>query len=119
MKIFVIIALSLLCMSTFAGGIETGLVRFDQGQYGSGPASAGVTLFYLEGGVKTQKPACATPFANGERWAIHNDWPAAKIQMSILLAAATSGKSVTVYGSGDCGVFAQTETAVNIFPYYY
>ncbi|WP_133719264.1 hypothetical protein [Methylocaldum gracile] len=113
MKILIAIALSL--VATLAiGGSETGTVRFEHGQYASGPNSAGYTFFYLDDGTKVAPPGCAT-FAGGERWVINNDWPAAKIQMSVLLAAAVSGKRVTIYGSNNCSVWGDTETATNIF----
>jgi hypothetical protein len=48
------------------------------------------------------------------RWPINNNWPAAKIQMTILLVAAISGKKVTVRASGDCAVWNNSETALDI-----
>lgn len=111
MKTLIAVALSLVATSAF-GGSETGTVIFEHGQYSSGPNSAGYTFFYLDGGAKVGSPGCAS---NGERWVINNDWPAAKIQISVLLAAAVSGKRVMIRGSNDCSVWGDTETAANIF----
>jgi hypothetical protein len=94
---------------------ETGYVNFAFGQYNSSSSSAGLTFFTLDGGSNTCcRPACATVV---DRWVLDNDWPAAKIQMSVLLTAAVSGKRVTVRGSDSCSVFSNTETAVDIFLY--
>jgi hypothetical protein len=46
-----------------------------------------VTFFYLEGGTRTSKPACGSA-DSGERWVINNAWPAAKLQIAVLLSAA-------------------------------
>jgi hypothetical protein len=45
---------------------------------------------------------------------INNNWPAAKAQLSILLTAIALGKSVTLLGSNDCGVWGDSETVVDI-----
>jgi hypothetical protein len=112
MKTYLTVIALIFCVSALASD-ETGTVAFEHGQLNSSASSAGVTFFYLSG-PKTGSPSCAN-YAGGERWVINNDWPAAKIQMSILLAAITSGKQVTVRGSGNCSVWGDTETAINIF----
>lgn len=94
-------------------GQETGKVTFQHGQYQSNAKSAGYTFFFLDNGVKVEKPSCATN-GDGERWVINNDWPAAKAQLSVLLAAFTTGKNVLVRGSGNCDVWGDTETALDI-----
>lgn len=101
------------CLPSLAG-TETGTVRFNYGQYRSSSTSAGLTFFFLDGGTKSDIPACSTAF-DGERWVINNDWPVAKMQMAVLLAAATSGKKVTIRGTGECGVYSNSETAQDIF----
>jgi hypothetical protein len=91
---------------------ETGYVRFTYGQHNSSSASAGFTFFTLDGRSNTCcRPACVT---YDDRWVLDNDWPAARIQMSVLLTAAVSGKRVTVRGSDSCSVYFNTETAVDI-----
>lgn len=114
MKYFSIFSMLLCISTTTLAGTEMGTVRFEHGQYASNSNSAGYTFFYLDGGVKNSSPACAT-FTGGERWVINNNWPAAKIQNSILLAAVASGKKVAIRGSGNCEVWGDTETALNIF----
>ncbi|MFN7571280.1 MAG: hypothetical protein ACK5TK_07490 [Betaproteobacteria bacterium] len=94
-------------------GNATGTVQFEWGQYASSQNFPGYTFFYVQGGTpKTGTPACAANFS--QRWVINNSWPAAKIQISTLLAAALSGKKVFVYGSNDCAVWGDTETAVDV-----
>ncbi len=94
---------------------ETGTVRFNYGQYRSSATSAGLTFFFLDGASRVGDiPACSTAF-DGDRWVINNDWPVAKIQMAVLLSAASTGKKVTIRGTGDCGVYSNTETAQDIF----
>lgn len=106
------LVLCLLNASSFAT-TETGYVRFQYGQFSSSSSSAGLTFFTLDGGSNSCcRPACSTV---DDRWVIDNDWPGAKFQMSMLLAAATSGKKVTVRGSDSCSVYSNTETAVDIF----
>jgi hypothetical protein len=114
MKWFSILLLSMAACSVCSAGEGVGTVRFEHGQYASSPTSAGMTFFYLDGGGKVGTPACST-WAGGQRWVINNNWPGAKIQLSILIAAKMSGRSVRVYGSGDCGVWGDTETAWNLF----
>ena len=94
-----------------AAGEQTGTVRMDHGQYGSSVASPGYTFFVLDGAAKTGTPSCNTYIS---RWVINNSWPAAKMQLAILLAAINSGKTVTVRGSGDCAQYSDSETAIDI-----
>jgi hypothetical protein len=101
-----------LAAPAFAGS-ETGTVVFAHGTYGSGASSAGVTFLFLEGGVKTGNPACSTN-GSGERWAINNDWPGAKIQIATLLAAFVAGKRVSIIGANSCLVWGDTETVVDV-----
>lgn len=115
MRTILLLILSLLSVGVSAGW-EVGTIRFQHGQHGSSAESAGRIFFYLEGQNKNEIPACAT-FDAGERWVINNDWPAAKLQMSILLAASLSGKQVMVRGLNSCGVWSDTETVQDIIPY--
>lgn len=92
-------------------GEQAGMVTVHHGQHSSGPTSAGFTFFVLQGGSKTGTPACNTYV---DRWVINNGWPAAKMQVAILLSAIASGKTVTVRGSGDCSQWSDSETAIDI-----
>lgn len=92
-------------------GEQTGTVTMDHGQYSSGSSSAGLTFFFLQGGPKAAIPTCNT---YGSRWVINNNWPAAKFQVAVVLAAVTSGKTVTVRGSGDCAIWFDSETVIDI-----
>jgi hypothetical protein len=111
-KIACILPLLIVGGSALAG-TETGTVQFGHGQYASNESSAGYTFFFLEGATKSDNPACSTA-ANGQRWVFDNDWPAARIQIATLIAAFTAGRRVTVIGSGNCSVWGDTETAVDI-----
>lgn len=108
-----LLALTLLTLATAQAnaGEQTGTVRIDHGQFGSSATSAGLMFFVLQGGTKTGKPSCNTYI---DRWVINNAWPAAKIQTAVLLAAITSGKTVTVRGSNDCTQWLDSETAIDI-----
>jgi hypothetical protein len=96
-------------------GFETGTVRFEYMQIFSTPSHPGFTFFYLEGGTKTDKPACAT-YNNGERWVINNAWPAAKLQVAVLLSAFLVGRKVWIQGTNDCGAWGDTETVWDVHP---
>src|SRR2546425_12598863 len=73
-------ALVLVSGAAHAAGEQTGTVTFDYGQYSSGPSSAGLTFFTLQGGTKLAIPVCNNFH---DRWVINNNWPAAKIQIAI------------------------------------
>jgi hypothetical protein len=70
-------------------------------------------FFFLNGNTKTGNPACSTN-ANGARWVINNNWPAAKSQLAILLMAVASGKQVQITGSNACEVWGDSETVIDI-----
>jgi hypothetical protein len=93
-------------------GTQSGFVVIDHGTYASSPTSPGYAFFHLQGGsAKASSPACNTVIG---RWVINLSWPAAKYQYAVLLAAITSGKTVSVIGTGDCAVWSDTETAMDI-----
>lgn len=108
------LGMPLLVLASFSANaaVETGKVTFDHGQWGSNAESAGYTFFFVSG-PKVGSPTCAS-YSGGERWVINNNWPAAEIQISILLAASLAGKEVKVRGSGDCNEHSNSETAVNV-----
>jgi hypothetical protein len=112
-RMLVPFALALGITTTWAGGVQTGTVIFQYGQYSSNSGSPGLTFFELQGSAKTGSPGCATYMA-GQRWVINNSWPAAKTQVNILVVASLTGRQVTVRGSNNCGVWTDTETAVDV-----
>ena len=104
---------ALLLMTSLGHANETGTVRFAYGQYGAHAGHPGHTFFHLEGGTRVNKPGCGSA-DGGERWVINNAWPAAKLQLTVLLAAAFTGKRVQVLGTSDCGVWGDTETVLMV-----
>lgn len=111
MRNALLISMMLVMASTAGAGEQTGTVKMDYGQHTSGSTSAGLMFFVLQGAAKTGTPACNT---YNSRWVINNNWPAARIQVAILITAITSGKTVTVRGSGDCSQWSDSETATDI-----
>lgn len=101
----------LLAATSALAGEQTGTVRMDHGTYGSSATSAGLTFFVVQGSAKAGTPTCNTYM---DRWVINNDWPAARMQLSIILTAMATGKTVTVRGSGDCSHWGDSETATDI-----
>jgi hypothetical protein len=112
MKKLFVLMFAALAAPAFAGS-ESGTVVFAHWQYGSNVSTAGYTFFFLEGGTKSDNPACSTN-AGGQRWVLANDWPAAKYQIATLMSAFLSGKRVAVIGSNTCSVWGDTETVVDI-----
>jgi hypothetical protein len=98
-NIFVIVTI-LFCTNVFAG-TQTGkvkeiLVRDD-----------GLHYFYLEG-VASARPDCA----RNDYWMIRDENSAAgKAQLSILLTAQASGRSVYVVGKNSCTRWSDGEDA--------
>jgi hypothetical protein len=86
MKIVTIAVLFLTAQLAHAG-VQTGTVRFQHGQYASGPSSAGYTFFLIDGGTRSGAPNCATQVG---RWVINNDWPAIRHQPRRILAEVDS-----------------------------
>jgi hypothetical protein len=107
-------ALLLVAPLAHATGIEDGTVRFMYNQIFSTPSHPGYTFFYLEGGApRAEKPACAT-YDSGERWVINNAWPAARLQIAVLLSASLTGRKVRVQGTGDCSAWSDSETVWDV-----
>lgn len=73
--------------------------------------AGGVLLFHTTG-ARTAVPACGASLP--ARFAVDATTPAGKAQMAGLLTAYTSGKTVVIFGTGNCGVWGDTET-VNYF----
>lgn len=105
-------ALALVPALSAAAGEQTGSVLMEEGTYMSSSTSAGFTFFYLQGGgAKLNRPTCNTV---NDRWVINLDWPGGKYQLAILMTAMASGRTVRVLGTGDCGVWSDTETVMDI-----
>lgn len=111
MRALLLVSSLLLPAPPAAAGEQTGTVRMDHGQWASGANSPGYTFFVLDGSGKANAPSCNTYIS---RWVINNAWPAARMQLAILLTAISSGKTVTVRGSGDCAQYPDSETAIDI-----
>ena len=114
MRILKRAALLLLIPSLAHAGWETGEVRFEYGQVFSNASHPGFTFFYLDGDTRFSAPGCAS-YAGGERWVINNAWPAAKIQIAVLLSAKLSGKKVHAQGTGACEAWGDTETVMDVY----
>ncbi len=67
----------------------------------------GVVLFLMSV-TRGAVPGCATP--QPTRWAFNGATAAGQAKLSLLLTAYASGKSITVYGTGTCLDFPDTET---------
>lgn len=92
MKICFIVALLMLCGDVFAGAqvgkVKSVVARDD-----------GLHFVFLEGAAATGKPACA----KNSYWMIRDEnSTAGKSQLSILLAAHVSGKTISIEGKNTC-----------------
>lgn len=98
--------LSLILGSMLAGGASAG--------WSAGPVKVkninfmtqGYVIFYFEG-ARGPVPACAT---ERYRFALNVSTPGGRAQLAGLLTAYTTGKSINVYGTGDCSYWADTES---------
>lgn len=72
----------------------------------------GNLLFINVNQASTNPPACSTN--PGFQFVLALNTTLGQQTMAMLLAARASGALVTIVGSGDCGVFATIETAVNV-----
>lgn len=72
---------------------------------------SGGGLFFNSTGTRHSAPACATQV---NRWVINVTTPQGQAMVAALLSAYMAHKSIYVQGTGDCGVWGDTET-VNYF----
>ena len=103
-KIFFVslLATSLNCHSA---GSQTGIIKYIQVR-----ASDGLVYFALKG-TKVNSPPCAT----NHYWMIQDEnSEAGKKQFSMLLAAATSGITISVEGTNDCSRWGDGESVNKI-----
>jgi hypothetical protein len=69
--------------------------------------SNGVVMAYVEG-PRANFPACAA--VESMRFALNAATPAGKAQLSGLLLAYTTGKTVSIWGTGACTAWNDTES---------
>jgi hypothetical protein len=67
----------------------------------------GVVMAYVEG-PRSNAPACAA--VESMRFALNATTPAGKAQLSGLLVAYTTGKTVAIWGTGACTAWNDTES---------
>ena len=101
-----VMALALLAVSApaVAGSSALGSIT------GVLPHSSG-GLFFAQTGTRSAAPSCATVI---QRWVINVTTAEGQAMAAALLTAYMAHKRITVQGTGDCGVWADTET-VNYF----
>jgi purine nucleoside permease len=99
----------LLAPNAFASGGGPSLVGFLTYR------ADGVAFFYINGTRTGTKPACAT-FGSGSwfRFAIDTNTAGGKAQLAGVLAAHATGESIYVTGTGDCGVYGDTESVLEL-----
>jgi len=88
-------------MSVHAG--TTGPVKLKNIHY----MQNGVVIAYIEG-PRADAPACAA--VESMRFALNAATPAGKAQLSGLLVAYTTGRTVTIWGTGACTTWGDTES---------
>jgi len=67
----------------------------------------GIVITYTSGS-RTNVPACAT--GQPSRFAIDATTATGKVHLSGILAAHAAGKTVRIFGTGNCSVFGDTES---------
>ncbi len=101
MKIKLALSMLLLAPVLASAGSETGTVSYVLVR-----ASDGLIYFEVNGS-KNSSPSCATK----NYWIIKDEnSETGKMQYSMLLAAAASGKTVKISGTGDCGRWGDGES---------
>jgi hypothetical protein len=68
-------------------------------------------FFFVTDGARSSPPACAI---YSTRWAIDGGGAGGQQTIATILAAQAMGRSVTVVGTGSCGVWADTESVAHI-----
>ncbi|WP_342315807.1 hypothetical protein [Lysobacter sp. FW306-1B-D06B] len=79
---------------------------------GSSQGSINQVLFMPIGAVLVVPAQIATPAAcnTARRFAINTNDASGKAQLAGLLSAQASGKSVTIYGTGECNIWGDSES---------
>ncbi len=77
-----------------------------------GGNGAGVFMFEMDGS-RAGAPACST-IANGKAWAMSLEQESGRAMYSLVLAAYSSGKTITVNGSNTCDSWGDREEPIYI-----
>ena len=76
--------------------------------YGIHATEHGVVIFHTNG-ARSDPPTCPSPLI-ANRFAIAATTDAGKAMISLLLTAQARGKRVSVYGTGNCNLWGDTES---------
>ncbi len=68
--------------------------------------TGGQVIFYTSA-AHTGAPVCAT---QNTRWVFSGATPAGQATLSLVMTAYTTGKPLTIYGTGACDIWGDTET---------
>ncbi|WP_375396473.1 hypothetical protein [uncultured Sphingomonas sp.] len=68
-------------------------------------------VLFNQDGTRSTPPACSTIPG---RWAIDASTPGGQAKLAVLLTAYAQGRQITVYGTGICDVWVDTETVLYI-----
>lgn len=74
------------------------------------PSNA-ATFFFITDGTRVSPPSCATV---PNRWVIDVSSPSGQAAAALVLSAKAQGKKVQVQGSGNCGLWSDTETVASV-----
>ena len=66
-------------------------------------------FFFDFTGARAQRPACAIH----NRWVIDATTDQGRAMMALMMTAKAQGKTITVYGTGDCRDWADTESIMH------
>ncbi len=75
-----------------------------------GGNGAGVFMFLMDG-ERTDPPICST-VAGGKAWALSLEKESGRAMYALALSAAAQGKSVFVYGAGNCDSWGDREQPI-------
>ncbi|GLS27786.1 hypothetical protein [Marinibactrum halimedae] len=105
MRFLVSIAILLISNSSIAGtasGQVTEIIAHTDGGNGHG-----VFMFYIEG-QRDNTPPCST-VGGGKAWAMSLEKESGRAMYSLLLSAQAQGKTVSVFGRGNCDSWGDRE----------
>ncbi len=106
MKLLFVLTIMLCSFSVMAGQQigQISSLRVTSKSIGSNPAH------FLLSGTASEQPSCATlPY-----WTFDADTPTGKNFLATLLTAQATGRSVAVYGTGECGLRPGMESVIEI-----
>jgi hypothetical protein len=82
----------------------------DQGMTSSVLTTTDGRAFFEQNGTRTARPACAT----ATRWVIDTTTATGQAILANLITAHAQGTKVYVSGSGNCGLWGDSETAAGV-----